>query len=51
MSLSIATFIPLPRPSAMSTKRNGDGGSPCFMPLEGEKGLVGNPLTKIEKKL
>jgi hypothetical protein len=34
----------------MSTKRKGDNGSPCRMPLEGEKGREGTPSTRIEKK-
>jgi hypothetical protein len=38
------------RPSAMIIKRNGDRGSPCLIPLVGEKGREGTPLMRIEKK-
>jgi hypothetical protein len=31
-------------PSAIRMKRKGERGSPCLMPLEGEKGLEGTPL-------
>ena len=34
----------------MRTKRKGESGSPCRMPLEAEKGQEGTPLTRIEKK-
>ena len=37
-------------PSAMMMKRKGDRGSPCLIPLEGEKGLEGTPLMRREKK-
>jgi hypothetical protein len=35
----------------MSTKRKGDNGSPCLIPLEGKKGREGTPLTRIRKKV
>jgi len=35
----------------MSTKRKGERGSPCRMPLEGWKGREGMPFTKMEKKV
>jgi hypothetical protein len=34
----------------MIIKRKGERGSPCLIPLEGEKGLEGTPLTRREKK-
>jgi len=40
-----------PRPSAMTIKRKGERGSPCQIPLEGEKLAKGESLTKIEKKV
>lgn len=36
--------------SAMMTKGKGEKGSPYLIPLEGEKGLKGEPLIIIEKK-
>jgi len=33
----------------MRIKRNGERGSPYLRPLEGEKVLEGEPLTRIEK--
>jgi hypothetical protein len=33
------------------TKRKGERGSPCLIPLEGEKGCEGVSLTRIEKKV
>jgi len=38
-------------PSAMMMKRKGDRGSPCIIPLEGEKGFEGTPLMRREKKV
>jgi len=38
------------RPSAMIIKRKGGIGSPCLIPLVGEKGQEGTPLIRIEKK-
>jgi hypothetical protein len=35
----------------MMTKRKGESGSPCLMPLEGAKVLEGTPFTKMEKKV
>jgi len=32
-------------------KIKGDRGSPCLMPLDGEKHLEGAPLTRIAKKM
>ena len=34
----------------MITKRKGERGSPCLMPLVKRKGQEGVPLTRIEKK-
>jgi hypothetical protein len=48
--VSIAAWIDLLRPSARMMKRNGERGSPYLIPLEGEKGCEGTPLTRIEKK-
>jgi hypothetical protein len=31
-------------------KRNRERGSPCLIPLEGEKGREGTPLIRMEKK-
>jgi hypothetical protein len=39
-----------PNPYAMITKRKGESGSPWRMPREGEKGLEGIPLTKMDKR-
>jgi hypothetical protein len=35
-------------PSTIKIKRKGESGSPCLIPLEGENGLEGMPLTKME---
>jgi hypothetical protein len=35
----------------MIIKRKGDRGSPCLIPLVGEKGQEGTPLIRIEKKV
>jgi hypothetical protein len=35
-------------PYANRIKRKGESGSPCLMPLEGEKGLDGKPLMRME---
>ena len=32
-------------------KRKGERGSPCLIPLEALKGVEGEPLTKIKKKV
>ena len=45
-----ATLTYLPRPSTIGTNKKGERGSPCLMPLEGEKGLDGTPFTRMEKK-
>ena len=37
-------------PSAIKMKRKGESGSPCLIPLEGEKGLEGMPLTRMENR-
>jgi hypothetical protein len=34
----------------MMMKRKGERGSPCLIPLEGEKGFEGTPLISREKK-
>ena len=34
----------------MIIKRKGERGSPCLIPLEGEKGFEGTPLMSREKK-
>ena len=47
---SRAAWIVLLSPSAMMMKRKGDRGSPCLIPLEGEKGFEGTPLMSSEKK-
>lgn len=39
------------RPSSIMTKIKGERGSPCWMPLEGWKGVEGIPLINIEKKV
>jgi hypothetical protein len=43
----MALFIP----STIKMKRKGKSGSPCLIPLEGEKGLEWMPLNKIENKV
>jgi hypothetical protein len=48
--LSIAAWMEQPRPSAIMMKRKGERGSPCLIPLEGEKGQEGTPLIRMEKK-
>ena len=45
-----AAFRYRPRPSAIITKRKGERGSPCLIPLVERKGREGVPLTRIEKK-
>jgi hypothetical protein len=37
-------------PSAIIMKRKGESGSPCLIPLEGEKGLEGTPLIRMENR-
>jgi hypothetical protein len=37
------------RPLARIMNKNGERGSPCLIPLEGEKGFDGTPLIRIEK--
>ena len=37
-------------PSAMIIKRKGERGSPCLIPLVGEKVREGMSLTRMEKK-
>jgi len=46
----IAVWMERLRPSAKMMKRKGERGSPCLIPLEGEKGLEGTPLISKEKK-
>jgi len=36
-------------PSTIKIKRKGESGSPCLIPLEGENGLEGTPLNRMEK--
>jgi len=48
--LSIVAWIDLLRPSTIIMNRKGDRGSPCLIPLEGEKGFEGTPLMRREKK-
>jgi hypothetical protein len=38
-------------PSSIRMKRKGERGSPCFIPLEGEKGFEGTPLMRMENKV
>ena len=38
-------------PSTIKIKRKGKSGSPCRIPLEGEKGLEGTPITRMENKV
>jgi hypothetical protein len=40
----------LPSSSAIRVKRKGERGSPCLIPIEGEKVEEGDPLIKMEKK-
>jgi hypothetical protein len=35
----------------MSTNKNGDRESPYLIPLDGENGMDGTPLTRMEKKV
>ena len=37
-------------PSAIRMKRKGESGSPCLIPLEGEKGFEGTPLMGMENR-
>ena len=46
---STAPEIILLKASITKTKRRGERGSPCLRPLDGLKGLDGEPLTKIDK--
>jgi hypothetical protein len=48
---SIAAWMDLLRPSAKIMNKNGERGSPCLIPLEGEKGCDGMPLMRREKKV
>ena len=47
----MVSLMALFNPSTIKMKRKGKSGSPCLIPLEGEKGLEGRPLTKIENKV
>lgn len=46
----VASLRLLPRPLTPRMKRKGERGSPCLMPWEGLKGVVGDPFTRIEEK-
>jgi len=37
-------------PSAIMMKRKGESGSPCLIPLKGEKGFEGTPLMRMENR-
>jgi hypothetical protein len=37
-------------PSAKRIKRKGESGSPCLIPREGEKGLEGTSLIRMENR-
>jgi hypothetical protein len=45
---AVVLFILLLSPSIIGMNRKGDNGSPCLMPLEGQKGLARDPLIKSE---
>lgn len=45
-----ASLVDLLSPSTIITKRKGDSGSSCIMPMEGQKGFDWEPLRRIEKK-
>ena len=48
---SLCIFLSMhPSPSTMMINKNGDKGSPWWIPLEIEKGYVGVPFDSIEKK-
>jgi len=47
---STVAWVERPRPSAKMMKRKGERGSPCLIPLEGEKGREGTLLMRSEKK-
>jgi hypothetical protein len=38
-------------PFAIRIKRKGESGSPCLIPLVGEKGLEGTPLSNMENRV
>jgi hypothetical protein len=46
----MATLIVRLSPSSIKMKRKGESGSPCLIPMEGEKGLEGMPLTRMENR-
>jgi hypothetical protein len=45
---AVALFMLLMSPSIIKMNKKGDSGSPCLIPLEGHKGLAGDPLIKSE---
>ena len=47
----MVSLMALFNPSTIKMKRKGKTRFPCIIPLEGEKGLEGMPLTKIENKV
>jgi hypothetical protein len=46
----MATLIVRLSPSAIRMKRKGESGSPCLIPLEGEKVFEGTPLMRMENR-
>jgi hypothetical protein len=46
MAALIVRLIPL----AVRMKRKGESGSPCLIPLEGEKVFEGTPLMRMENR-
>ena len=45
---AVALFMLLLSPSIIRMNRKGGRGSPCLMPLDGQKGLAGAPLISSE---
>ena len=46
----MAALIVRLSPSAIMMKRKCESGSPCLIPLEGEKGFEGTPLNRMENR-
>jgi hypothetical protein len=44
----VALFMLRLRPSIIKMNKKGDSGSPCLMPLVGQKGLAGAPFIRSE---
>lgn len=44
-------FYSMPMPFSIRIKMKGERGSPCLIPIEGEKVVVGEPLRRMEKKI